>query len=47
MFLAVIIQENLDKQPWIENGQRFAIHLLTSTLYQQSLEANWKLVIML
>ena len=29
MFLAVIIQENLDKQPWIENGQRFAIHLLT------------------
>ena len=29
VFLAVIIQENLDKQHWIENGQRFAIHLLT------------------
>ena len=29
MFLAVIVQENLDKRPWIENGRRFAIHLLT------------------
>ena len=29
MLLAAIIWENLDKRSWIENGQRFAIHLLT------------------
>ena len=28
-FLAAIIRENLDMRPWIENGHRFAIHLLT------------------
>ena len=28
-FLAAIIQENFKIRPWIENGQRFAIHLLT------------------
>ena len=28
-FLAAIIQENFNIRPWIENGQRFAIHLLT------------------
>ena len=28
-FLAAIIQENFNIRTWIENGQRFAIHLLT------------------
>ena len=28
-FLAAIIRENFNIRPWIENGQRFAIHLLT------------------
>ena len=27
-----IIRENLDKRPWTENGQRFAIHLLRGDL---------------
>ena len=27
--LAAIIRENIDEPPWIETGQRFAIHLLT------------------
>ena len=27
-FLAAIIRENFDMRPWIENGHRFAIHLL-------------------